>query len=158
MKTFPKARQDKLLVEELADEVLVYDLENDRAHCLNETAAFVWRRCDGRSSARDIARSLGKRVNAPVDEKIVWLAIDQLRRNRLMSEETVPTQLLTGMNRRKMVQALGVAAAVALPVVASIVAPTPAQASTCVPSGGGCTTGAQCCSGLCTANGGTTCV
>jgi hypothetical protein len=51
----PLARKQDLLVRELADEVLVYDLANDEAHCLNETAAFVWMRCDGRNTPRDIA-------------------------------------------------------------------------------------------------------
>jgi hypothetical protein len=65
-----------------------------------------------------------------------------------MADSAVPPQILSGMNRRQMVQALGLAAAVALPVVASIVAPTPAQAATCVGSGGSCAGGQICCAGL----------
>ena len=153
--TKPLARKAGLVIQELPDEVLVYDLERDRAHCLNETAAFVWQRCDGRTSTVEIARSLGKKINAPVDETVVSFAIDQLGRNHLMATRPVAPQLMAGMNRREMVRALGLAAAVAVPVVASIVAPTPAQASTCLGTGASCTTGAQCCSGIC--NGGTTC-
>ena len=145
--TKPLARKEGLVIQELPDEVLVYDLERDRAHCLNETAAFVWQRCDGRTSTVEIARSLGKKVNAPVDEKVVWFAIDQLGRNHLMTTP-VPPQLVAGMNRREMVRVLGIAAAVAGPVVASIVAPTPAQATTCVGSGGSCAGGQICCAGL----------
>ncbi len=153
--TKPLARKEGLVIQELPDEVLVYDLDRDRAHCLNETAAFVWQRCDGRTTTGEIARSLGTKVNAPVDEKVVWFAIDQLKQNHLMTNTPVPPQRVAGLNRREMVRALGLAAAVAVPVVASIVAPTPAQASTCLASGQPCTTGAQCCSGVCT--GGTTC-
>jgi hypothetical protein len=151
----PLRRKEGLVIQELPDEVLVYDLDRDRAHCLNQTAAFVWQHCDGRTTAGEIARSLGRKVNASVDEKLVWFAIDQLGRNHLMATRAVPPQLAAGLNRREMVRALGLAAAVAVPVVATIVAPTPAQASTCVASGGACTTGAQCCSGIC--NGGTNC-
>ena len=153
--TKPLARKEGLVIQELPDEVLVYDLNSDRAHCLNQTAAFVWQHCDGRTTTGEIARSLGKKVNASVDEKVVLFALDQLGRNHLMATPPVPPQLLAGLNRREMVRALGIAAAVAVPVVASIVAPTPAQATTCVATGGACTTGAQCCSGTCT--GGTTC-
>jgi hypothetical protein len=147
--TRPLARKEGLVIQELPDEVLVYDLERDRAHCLNETAAFVWQHCDGRSTTSEIARSLGEKVNAPVDEKVVWFALDQLGRNHLMASTPVPPQLIAGMNRREMVRAVGLAAAVAVPVVASIVAPTPAQASTCLNSGSACTSNAQCCSGSC---------
>src|SRR5713226_10408745 len=101
--TKPLARREGLVIQELPDEVLVYDLERDRAHCLNETAAFVWERCDGRTTTGEIARSLGKKVNASVDEKVVWFAIDQLGRNHL------------------------------------IVAPTSAQAGTCLATGRSCT-------------------
>ena len=38
----PRARQDELVVEELQDETLVYDLERHKARCLNRTAALVW--------------------------------------------------------------------------------------------------------------------
>jgi len=146
--TKPLARKEGLVIQELPDEVLVYDLDRDRAHCLNETAAFVWQRCDGRTSTVEIARSLGRKVNAPVDEKVVWFAIDQLGRNHLMASLPVPPQSVAGLNRREMVRALGVAAAVAVPVVASIVAPTPAQATTCVGAGGSCAGGEICCAGL----------
>ncbi|PYS79821.1 MAG: hypothetical protein DMF70_12375, partial [Acidobacteria bacterium] len=60
--TKPLARKEGLVIQELPDEVLVYDLDRDRAHCLNETAAFVWQRCDGRTSTVEIARSLGQKV------------------------------------------------------------------------------------------------
>jgi hypothetical protein len=40
----PLARERNLLVRELPTEVLVYDVESDEGHCLNETAAFVWQR------------------------------------------------------------------------------------------------------------------
>ena len=142
----PLARKEGLIVEELPDEVLVYDLDRDRAHCLNETAAFIWQRCDGRTTAKEIAASLGKKVSAPVDEKLVWLGLNQLERNNLLARRAVPPPMLLGMNRREMVRALGIAAAVAVPVVTSMVAPEPAQAATCIPAGqSGCVNASQCC-------------
>ena len=143
--TKPRARKDGLIVHQLPDEVLVYDLERDRAHCLNETAAFVWQRCDGRKSTREIAQALGKKMNAQVDEKIVWLAIDQLDRNHLLAVSPARPSAIANMNRREVIRALGITAAVAIPVVASIVAPTPAQAATCLGAGSPCTSSVQCC-------------
>src|SRR6266545_8256151 len=103
----PLARKQDLLVKELPCEVLVYDLARDRAHCLNETAAFVWKRCDGRNTTRDIALLLGKKANATIDEKIVWLALDQLADNDLLARQPLRPPSLAGMNRRQAVRTLG---------------------------------------------------
>jgi len=145
----PLARKEGLIIKEMPDELLVYDVEDDRAHCLNQTAAFVWQRCNGRTSPREIARLLGQDVNAKIDERIVWLALDQLADNNLLARQATPPASFSGLNRRQMVRALGLAAVVAVPVVTSIVAPTAAQAATCLASGSPCTSSAQCCSGLC---------
>lgn len=146
----PRARREGLVIQELPDEVLVYDRERDKAHCLNQTAALVWGYCDGTTTIPTMARHLERDLNTnKVDEKIVWYALDQLSRDHLLEDKVVPPTLLGGMSRRQVVQALGVAAVIAIPLVTSIVAPTPAQAATCLPSGASCSASAQCCSGLC---------
>ena len=142
----PLARKDGLVIKELPDEVLVYDLDSDHAHCLNQTAAFVWQHCDGRNTTKQIARKLGQQFDCSVDEKIVWLALDRLARNHLLETQPVPPQKIQGMNRRAVVRALGL---VAVPVVTSIVAPTPAQTGSCLHAGSLCSTNTQCCSGSC---------
>jgi hypothetical protein len=144
----PIARKQGLVIQELPDEVLVYDLDRDRAHCLNTTAAFVWQRCDGKNTTTQIARTLGQQFDCSVDEKLVWLALDQLGRNHLLDRQPAPPPALMGMNRRAMVRALGLAAIIAVPVVTSIVAPTPAQAGTCTPQNGTCADSTECCLGL----------
>ena len=160
MKTTPKhtnatakgearARKDDLIVKEMPDEVLVYDQIRDKAHCLNRTAALVWNYCDGRTSAAAMTGRLERELKVPVDEGVVWLALNQLSKNHLLEEKIVPPTVMAGINRRQMIRALGVAAVVAVPVVTSIVAPTPAQAATCFPSGASCTSSAQCCSAIC---------
>ena len=145
----PLARKEGLVIQELPDEVLVYDLDRDKAHCLNETAAMVWRKCNGSATTTAITKALENELHKPVDEKLVWLALDQLGRNNLLEHTPAPPPVMSGLNRREMVRALGIAAAVAIPVVTSIVAPTPAQAATCKPTGAGCAAGAECWSGVC---------
>ena len=54
----PRARQEELVVEELPDETLVYDLKRHKAHCLNRAAALVWQHCDGRTTSSDMAEIL----------------------------------------------------------------------------------------------------
>jgi hypothetical protein len=147
----PLARRQGLVVKEVGGEVLVYDMDQDKAHCLNETAAMVWKYCDGKRNTKAIATQLEEDLNTPFDEKIVWYALTQLEKDNLLQHPVVPPVSLSGMNRRDMMRALGVAAVIAVPVVTSIVAPTPAQAATCFPSGAACTAGSQCCSGVCVA-------
>ncbi|HEV7397877.1 MAG TPA: PqqD family protein [Pyrinomonadaceae bacterium] len=146
----PRARTEGLVIQELPDEVLVYDRNSDKAHCLNQTAALVWKYCDGKTSVPNIAKRLEQDLKTErVDERIVWFALSQLNKDNLLEEEVTPPALLAGMNRREMVRVLGVAAVVALPLVTSIIAPTPAQAATCFASGTACSSPGQCCSGSC---------
>jgi hypothetical protein len=146
----PRARTEGLVVHELSDEVLVYDLHRDKAHCLNQTAALIWKYCDGKTTVASMAQQLGRELKAEcVDEKVVWYALDQLGTDHLLDEIIAPPAVLAGMSRREMVRVLSVAAVVAVPLVTSIIAPTPAQAATCLPPGQVCVSSAQCCSGLC---------
>ena len=54
----PNARKENLVIEELPGEVLVYDLNLHKAHCLNQTAALVWERCDGQTSVKQMVEIL----------------------------------------------------------------------------------------------------
>jgi hypothetical protein len=147
-RALPLARQDSLIIKELPEEILVYDQIEDKAHCLNQTAARVWRSCDGRTSVKEIARSLGGNTNSKSDEDIVWLALDQLRKFNLL--ETAPTKPahLAGMTRRQAVARIGLAA-IALPVVVSIVAPTAHAQGSTFPPGICCVNPSDCASNNC---------
>lgn len=146
----PRARTEGLIIQELSDEVLVYDDERNKAICLNSTAALVWKYCDGKTTVTSMAEKLGRDLKTePVDEKVVWYALDQLAKDHLLEEAVAPPAFFANMSRRQMVRVLGVAAVVAVPLVTSIVAPTVVEAATCLPPGQPCGSSAQCCGGLC---------
>lgn len=147
----PRARREGLLVQEMADELLVYDSVRHKAHCLNETAALVWKRCDGKTDINQMVRGLEKDTSCPVDEAVVWIAFDQLAKAHLLQDDGSSWPKASGVSRREVIRRLGTAAAIALPVVTSIVAPKAAQAANCRPTGQGCQASAQCCSGVCNA-------
>ena len=71
----PQMRAHGLAIDDLPDEVLVYDLERHQAHCLNRSAALVWRSLDGKSSPAQVARRLSAEVDAAFTEDIVRLAL-----------------------------------------------------------------------------------
>lgn len=125
----PAARSSRLLVRELAEEVLVYDEEGHRAHCLNRTAALVWQHCDGRTSVPLIAERVGTQLSARVTEEVVWLALDQLAEFDLLTKNAARAPKPSNqISRRRMLRTLGVAAAVSLPLITSVVSPTAADA------------------------------
>jgi len=140
-------REQGLIIDELPDEVLVYDLDRHRAHCLNRTAAQVWRRCDGKRWPAEIARHLQSELDQPFNEDLVWLALRQLNQIHLLAEPVGLPAKLAGMSRREMVRTMGIAAVVAVPLVTSVVAPMAVQAATCAGNNQPCTSKA-CCSGF----------
>jgi hypothetical protein len=145
----PKARRAQLIVEELSNETLVYDEERHKAHCLNETAALVWKQCDGRTSVAQITQRLEKKLDATVSAQVVWLALDQLNKSHLLDKSVMRPAAVKQMSRREMVRKTGIAAAIAIPLVTSMIAPTAASAASCIPDGGTCTSNSQCCGQRC---------
>jgi hypothetical protein len=147
----PLARKDQLVVRELADEVLIYDLTRNKAFCLNQVAGAVWKQSDGQKSAGQIAEDLSQQLGATIEEQAVWTAVEQLGRDNLL-EYCIPTP--TGaarVTRRAQLKSLAKAAAIAGPIVASLAIPQKAFAS-CLNSGvnqNGSCTASKCCSGSC---------
>jgi hypothetical protein len=133
----PHAREDKLVVRELPDEVLVYDLYRHQAHCLNRTAALVWRHCDGHTTVAEMALLLEKELECPADEAMVWLALDRLGRAHLLREPASPSDFAARYTRREVMRKMGMIGAVTLvPMVKSIVAHAAASGGSCLPSNG----------------------
>lgn len=126
---FPTARKNNLVIQDIAEEILVYDLTSNKAHCLNETAAFVWRVCDGKNSISEIKRHLELSSGEEVKEDLIRLAIEQLKERDLI-EENIETGF-SRQNRREVIKKIGLASVIALPLITSLTAPTSvlAQAS-----------------------------
>ena len=118
---YPLARTNGLVVQEVPNEVLVFDMETNEAHCLNETAAMVWKYCDGKTSVPQIAEILGENKGSSVNDDLIWLAIDQLNEHKLL-EQSVETKF-AGQSRREVLRKIGLASMVALPIIASMAAP-----------------------------------
>jgi hypothetical protein len=152
----PRARRSGLLLRELPDELLVYDRERHTAHCLNRTAALVFRHADGTRTAAQLAALPG------ADAEVVSLALARLAEARLLEPvgAASDSQACEHVTRREMARRIGIAAAALLPAVVTIVTPTPAEAAaTCVASCVGqpdgtrcdvCTAGANCTIHTCT--------
>jgi hypothetical protein len=127
----PLARSEDLVIEEVEDELLVYDRKAQRAHCLTGPAARVWRACDGTMDAEALAASLD--MSADTVDK----AFDELEAAGLLEQGL---EILKGngngnghgITRRELTKrsAQVGTAAVAAPLVLSIAAPTAMAAAT----------------------------
>jgi hypothetical protein len=147
----PMARTDGLLVEELDGEVLIYDIERHRAHCLNAAAATVWRACDGTRTEAELTEVM-ERSFPGSDCDAAAYGLGLLRARDLVAAPPPGSAPRKGVTRREILRKVaigGLAVGLGIPVVKSIVAPKPAQAFSCVPTAGECTSSAQCCSGVC---------
>jgi hypothetical protein len=151
----PAIRKEGLIVRRIGDELLVYDRQSHDAHCLDAGAAAVFGACNGKRSVRELTALLRRELGRPVDQEWVRLALAQLERSRLLEE---PLQGPVPM-RRDVLRRVGQAAL--LPVVVSIVSPTPLMAATactkntpgCLKNNNPCSRSAQCCSCCCNPDG-----
>jgi hypothetical protein len=128
----PVAKRDSVYLEKVADEVILYDKVSHKAHCLNSTMAAVWQHADGSRSVDDLAQILEAGLGIPHDRNVVLLSLQQLETAGLMQIEPEP-QANANMDRpsrrqigRRLAQA-GLSASL-MPVIASVMAPTPAMA------------------------------
>jgi hypothetical protein len=146
----PKAKTNNLLTEEVAGELLVFDVTNNRAHCLNASAAAIWRHCDGTRSVESLAGHLFPQLGPSDSTRLVAVGIERLSRRRLLEDS--PSQAMVDLSKRQMLKKVALVAAaagVAAPLISTVLAPTSAYAFSCMPSGMPCSASAQCCSGLC---------
>lgn len=147
--SLPVAREDGILVQELPDEVLVYDLGRHKAHCLNCTAAIIWKLCDGGKTAAEVAALAGQELKVKIDERVVWHALEQLGKAGLLERQVTLPARMAGVSRRQVMKQLGVGAAVAIPLITSILAPTAAQAASKLPNDSPCNANSECLSQCC---------
>jgi hypothetical protein len=132
----PKARSQGLKIEEMDDELLVYDLERNRAHSLNAGATVVWRLCNGERTIEAINIAAAEALGVEPDMAMVQEALRHLDRAGLLQ-----TGDADASERRKLLRKLGWAAIV--PFVATIAMPSSAYADTPGPAGPPGATGPQ---------------
>lgn len=129
---YPQSRTDGILTQTLANELLVYDLHREKVLSLNESTSLVFRECDGTKSIAQISRVLTAEVGATISEDVVWMAVRQLKTEHLLELNDAIETPFDGMTRREMVRRVGLAAAIALPAIFEVAAPSAAHAQSLV--------------------------
>jgi hypothetical protein len=114
-------RRAGLIIQEVEGEYLVFDDKSNVAAALNLPATRVFQVCDGTRDVDQIIDQLST-GDMPLSEDAVRLALAELAGNGLIDD--APTE--AGTSRRKLLMALGAAAALAVPAVELIKAPAAA--------------------------------
>ena len=124
MTPLPLARKEHLLIQDLQDEVLVYDQRTDNVHCLSRVSAFIWRHCDGHTEVGQIAARIEGELEFRADEAFVWEGLDRLEEAGLLQQPIARPEGVAreGLLRREVL--------VSLLAITTVLAPTPTQAQT----------------------------
>lgn len=141
----PKARTNDLVVQNLEDETLVYDMNTNYAYCLNGSMSAVWQACDGNNGILDIAQMLARDLGASIDSDFVRVALDRLVESDLIENKDDLKSEFVSFSRREALRRIGISGMAALPLISSILAPPAAAAQSPVACGTVvCTIDAQC--------------
>jgi hypothetical protein len=132
--TNPCARRNEILSAKLVADTMIYDKVSHRAHVLNQTVALVWESADGRNSVDDIAQILHRELGLPADRSVVLLALQELEKSGLLQEPVRAEASPERLTRRQVAQRLACAGAslALIPMVTSVLAPTPAMAQSTI--------------------------
>lgn len=124
----PISLKSNVLVQESKKELLLYDQERNKAYCLNETSAMIWNLCDGENTVEDIRRRASLELKTQVPEDVVWLALDGLKNEKLLTNHQEIKVDFSGLSRRQVIRKAGLATMIALPLISTLIAPTAASA------------------------------
>lgn len=142
----PKARDKDIIVQNNGKELLIYDLNINKALSLNETSRIIYQSCDGLTSFDDL-----KNKHRDFTDDVILLGLSALSSKNLLEEK-----FETGFSRRQLLMSVA-SSTIALPLIIGIIAPTSANAqSACVIGGDPCNLNnpGACCSLTCLANDG----
>jgi hypothetical protein len=118
----PRRRLERLIVQPLGDDVLVYDTAGNTAHNLSGLSAAVFRACDGQRTIAEVASAAAIHLAKPVSAGEVEATLDTLDELHLLEPHV-------DLSRRDVVVGAGRLSAVAAAAsISTILAPTPAMA------------------------------
>jgi hypothetical protein len=127
----PQVRQSDLFSEEIHGERVIYDDSNKKVHRLNPTMSWVWSHCDGSRTLDDLIAAMQMQGETGNDDArgLITSGLKQLGDANLLEPESVDLNALmaapTTVGRRAAVAA---GLSIAVPMMTSIIAPTPAAA------------------------------
>lgn len=118
-----------LVIEELPEELMIYDPNRKKAFCLNQTAALVWKQANGSRTVEEIADLMAKQTGSPVSGEMVRYSLDVLAKDGLLEQPLANQAAPLGVTRRALLQKFGIGAMALPAVTVLLVSPAKAHAS-----------------------------
>lgn len=125
----PRVRQRDFFSEEIHGERVIYDDSNKKVHRLNPTMSWVWSHCDGSRTLDDLIAAMQGETGNDDSRGLITSGLKQLGDANLLEPESVDLNALrteASIVSRRAAVAAGVS--IAVPVMSSMLAPTPAAA------------------------------
>ena len=148
----PETRNENIVIQEMNKEILIYDLNTNKAFCLNETSAIIYQLCDGTRNIHEIVQSFNQITKNSITDDLIWLALDKFKQDNLLEDDSIEINF-NGLSRLQVIKKVGLASLIALPLVSSVVAPTAGMAASLAPTNqplnAACSAPSQCASGNC---------
>lgn len=137
-RTLPRVKTTGLVLKELVDETLIYDVETNTAICLNMAATVIMSACDGRSTVDDAKLSLVEKGGPSIDDELVWNTVEEFRRRNLLADVHTAPFSEKQVSRRTLLRQAA-ALGIAVPIVMALAAPPALHAaSACLTAGQTC--------------------
>jgi hypothetical protein len=145
----PRLRTHGVIVREVQDELLIYDLETNNALCLSPAARLIADHCDGTTTVREVVEKLATGRSAEAAEVLVLTVLRRLENEGLL-EGLLEFHGEADQPTRRQVLTAAAALGIAVPLVSFLAVPTAmAQQSGCSGILQPCSVQAStCCAGL----------
>ena len=136
--SLPKTLVKNIVLQEVGSELLIYNMDTNVAYSLNETAKIIYDACGTGIPIAEVS----VRYNFSYD--LIFLTLDELKKTGLLDKNTAYKSPFSGLPRREAINKAGLGTITALPIVATIVAPSSITAQSLGGLRSSCTTSADC--------------
>ena len=126
----PRVRQSSLFSEDMHGERVIYDNGNKKVHPLNPTMTWIWDHCDGSRTIDELIATLHSDTGCDDARGLITSGLKQLAEANLLEPGSVDRTALDEGERSTVSRRAAVVAgiSIAVPIMTSILAPTPAAA------------------------------
>ena len=124
----PLVRADQLVCEDISGECVIYDGRQKKAHHLNSTVTWIWHRCDGNTSIEALAAEFEQQFEITNGLDVLMTGLEQLEARDLLEPSTEMSGFLADQRSTLSRRDVVVGGSFLMPLVVSILAPTPAAA------------------------------
>jgi hypothetical protein len=125
----PRVRHSNLWAEELNEQYVIYDTHSQTVHGLNRTMSWLWSHCDGSRTLDDLIAAMQRDTGDDNARSLITVGLKQLAEANLLEPGSVDLNAVMAepstVGRRAAVAA---GLSIAVPMMTSIIAPTPAAA------------------------------